>query len=480
MSEIKIEYLPMGEIEKWPRNPKDHDRPMIQRSIKRFGFISPLVKDEKTGRLVAGHGRLDALQKLKKAGQGPPERIKVVNGEWFVPVVLGVSFDNEKQAEAFLLADNRISEAGGWDNDVLAEVLSSLKGDDTDLLEHTGFYKDDIDTILKDFKPIEDRESSPATEEADSEFTPIADESQKKWQVVEGDIWQIGPHALICGDCRGTDFMAVMKTFFEDARAQGVITSPPYANQRRQQYGGVNMDDYCDWFFLVQNNIKSILSPKGHFLLNIKSSVAYSGPYIHQRHTYVYELVVKMVKEWKWCFIDEYCWPHTTPPRAVKRRFKNFFEPVFWFTLDTDFEWHPTNVMHETTSPLDHTRDKPKEWKNTSWDDVHGESINRIPLPHRDKGYAYPSNVLKNCGVEKNVGHPAPFPVKLPEFFMRAKSKVGDIWFEPFNGSGSSMVAGHFTKRKVVAMELMPKYVALTCDRMESLGYKPKRIGNIK
>ena len=72
---IRIEYMPLDKLQRWPRNPKAHDLGALHVSINRFGFITPLIVDERTGKLAAGHGRLDALQQMKARGADPPARI---------------------------------------------------------------------------------------------------------------------------------------------------------------------------------------------------------------------------------------------------------------------------------------------------------------------------------------------------------------------------------------------------------------------
>ena len=73
--EIRVEYLDFEEVESWPRNPKDHDLHEIRKSFYRFGFIKPVLVDEGTGKLVAGHGRLDTLRILKNRGAEPNVRL---------------------------------------------------------------------------------------------------------------------------------------------------------------------------------------------------------------------------------------------------------------------------------------------------------------------------------------------------------------------------------------------------------------------
>lgn len=126
--EIKIEYRPLAELARWKRNPKGHDIPALKSSIRRWGFINPLIEDGTARRIVAGHGRLEALLAMQQAGEEPPARIKVNGkGEWLAPIVTGVSFETELDAEAFLLADNRLVELGGWEQAGLTSMLEDLQ-----------------------------------------------------------------------------------------------------------------------------------------------------------------------------------------------------------------------------------------------------------------------------------------------------------------------------------------------------------------
>jgi hypothetical protein len=149
MSEMRIEYVAIDAVLKWPRNPKLHDENTLDSSIERFGYVQPLLFDETSGRLVAGHGRLDALQRRKREGKEPPARVKISDsGAWLVPVVRGVGFANEQEAEAFLLVDNRLVELGGWDDKQLAEMLESLQS--TDGIDSIGWSGKEIDRLIAD------------------------------------------------------------------------------------------------------------------------------------------------------------------------------------------------------------------------------------------------------------------------------------------------------------------------------------------
>lgn len=150
---LRIEYVSLSELKRAFRNPKDHDIGAIDASMDRFGFTTPIAVNEGTGRLVAGHGRLDTLQQRKASGLPAPRRIREENGEWKVPVLRGLAFDTDEEAEAYLLADNRISELGGWDDYQLAEVLSDIAASEN--LHGIGWDASEIDNLLKELGDAE-------------------------------------------------------------------------------------------------------------------------------------------------------------------------------------------------------------------------------------------------------------------------------------------------------------------------------------
>ncbi len=141
---LRIEYFALDEVARWPRNPKLHADEQLDESLERFGFVAPAIRDEQTKRLVAGHGRLDRLIARRNAGGEPPKRIEVreADGAWLMPVVCGIAFESEDEAEAYLLADNRLSELGGWSRD-LPDMLERMKAKPL-ALKGVGFKPSDI------------------------------------------------------------------------------------------------------------------------------------------------------------------------------------------------------------------------------------------------------------------------------------------------------------------------------------------------
>jgi hypothetical protein len=120
-----------------------HANDVIEKSIERFGFVSPIIVDEKTNQLVAGHGRLDTLLQMKNTGKPPPQGVRATKGIWKVPVIRGISFKSKSEAEAYLLADNQTTIVGGWD----AKLLQSMLSENLSNLDGLGFKPSDIQAL---------------------------------------------------------------------------------------------------------------------------------------------------------------------------------------------------------------------------------------------------------------------------------------------------------------------------------------------
>lgn len=146
--EVTIEYTPLDEIERWPRNPKEHDLEQIKASLRRHGYVDPIARDATSGKIVAGHGRQEALTEMWAAKEPPPRRVKVLDdGRWSVPVLGGVSWDSESEAEAYLVTSNRLVELGGWDNKMLAELLGDMRETEHGLAG-VGFTDSELRSLL--------------------------------------------------------------------------------------------------------------------------------------------------------------------------------------------------------------------------------------------------------------------------------------------------------------------------------------------
>lgn len=160
-----LEYRALEDLMPAEVNPKRHNLEALRGSIARFGFVAPVVVDERTGRVVAGHGRAEALRAAEAAGLDPPDGVRIEAGQWHVPVVVGWASRDDAEALAYLLADNRQTELGGWDEALLAQALATV-ADDASLLSATGYSEadlaalmagvDDLDNLLQAIEPLDE------------------------------------------------------------------------------------------------------------------------------------------------------------------------------------------------------------------------------------------------------------------------------------------------------------------------------------
>lgn len=139
----RTEYIPLDHLQADPANPKAHDGDAIDASIGRFGIIDQIVRDDRTGYIISGHGRDESLRRMRDRGDNPPEGVRVdASGHWLVPVIVGWSSRTDAEARAALIALNRTTELGGWVDDALLDLLDNL-----DDFTGVGFSEDDTDDL---------------------------------------------------------------------------------------------------------------------------------------------------------------------------------------------------------------------------------------------------------------------------------------------------------------------------------------------
>ena len=139
----RVGHRPLDEIQPHPGNPKQHDIGLIVGSLRRFGFLDPVVIDQRTDLLVSGHGRCEALRSMRDDGEEPPSG--VVGEDWRVPVYEGWSSRDDDEAAAALVALNRSTEAGGWDESALRSILDRL--DEIGRLDGVGYNDREIERL---------------------------------------------------------------------------------------------------------------------------------------------------------------------------------------------------------------------------------------------------------------------------------------------------------------------------------------------
>jgi hypothetical protein len=142
------EYLALDDLRENPANPKEHDEALMGDSVSRFGFIEPIVMDERTGFLISGHGRREALLRMRAGGGFPPNGVMTTEaGDWMVPVVRGWGSSSDAEAAAALAALNRVGERGGWNDLDLLALLRNVAESEQGLVG-VGFSETDL-TVLQ-------------------------------------------------------------------------------------------------------------------------------------------------------------------------------------------------------------------------------------------------------------------------------------------------------------------------------------------
>lgn len=149
----RVEYMPLASLKPHPRNPKAHDLPALMTLIEKHGFTEPILMDEGSGYVVAGHGRIDALKEMRNQQFALPDRLQVdAGGDWLVPVVRGVKFPSARAVEAYLIASNQATIMGGWQEQALTSLLSDLATSEPDWEALTAITQLELDQLLLDLE----------------------------------------------------------------------------------------------------------------------------------------------------------------------------------------------------------------------------------------------------------------------------------------------------------------------------------------
>lgn len=470
-----IDYMRLDDLTPALRNPKGHDQDLIRASVSRFGSIDAPVLDERTGRLVAGHGRRDDALARRQRGEDPPDGFVLdADGGWLMAVQRGWASASDDDADAAGVALNEGTIAGGWKRDELADLLQELNVSDGGLAG-TGYDQGKLDLLLSSLAPPALPDDPGPDVEPEAPADPITQ---------PGDLWEIGGHRLVCGSSRDLE---VVQRLVDGRPVNLGVTSPPYADRRKYDassgFEPIDPDDYVDWFEPVAANIAAVLAPDGSWVVNIKA-----GAEGLDRDLYVMDLVIAHVRAWGWHFGEEFCWERTGVPKGPVLRLKNQFEPCYQFTRDR-WKFRPQQVRHASENmvlPLGPGAG------DTGWSERQGgnrQFLDPAQIVNKRKsnaarqgdpdddwyagqyaeGWAYPGNRLPTfAGTHTATGHTAAFPVGLPEWFIRLLTDEGDTVLDPFMGSGSTMLAAHKQRRRALGVELSPAYCDLTIARFEA------------
>lgn len=456
----QVRVTPLEEFRPNQANHRIHDernRQAIGDSIDQFGPGRSLVAGP-GGVIYAGNGTLaEAQARSMEALVVKPRRHQIV--------VVDRSDLSQVEAVALGIADNRTTDLSHNDDRKLIELLQSLP---TESREAAGYSDGELKAFVQTIvKTAEGKAPDPAPADPEPAPPDRYAELVDRWRTGPGQLWTIPSrsvpgcyHKVMCGD---STILADMRRLCAGVRAQIAFTSPPYAEQRKETYGGVPEAKYVEWFNSVQYAVRDALDSHGSFFVNIKAHVDEG-----ERSLYVHDLVSAMKRQWKWRYVDDLVWVHQGFPGALVGRFKNGHEPVFHFANGWPIKHYPERVAKpsDRVPVADETTVKRQ---GTSGNDY-------VHTREEGEGMAYPSNVLViyqgGRGTE-GVLHSAAFPLPMPTFFIRAYSDPGDVVLDPFLGAGTTLVAAENEGRICYGMELDHKHLAVTLDRATAVGLEP-------
>ena len=257
------------------------------------------------------------------------------------------------------------------------------------------------------------------------------------------------------------DSAEVLKTL-PDNSIDLIVTSPPYADQRKSTYGGISPDKYVEWFLPISEQLLRVLKPSGTFVLNIKEKVV-DG----ERSTYVMELILAMRKQ-GWLWTEEFIWhKKNSYPGKWPNRFRDAWERLLQFNKSKKFAMYQEEVMVPmgdwAKSRLKNLSDTDKRRDNSKVGSGFGKNISNWI----DREKAYPTNVLHLATECNNKKHSAAFPEELPEWFIKLFTKEGDMVLDPFAGSGTTLFVAERMGRNAIGIEIMEDYYKMIKNQLE-------------
>lgn len=242
-------------------------------------------------------------------------------------------------------------------------------------------------------------------------------------------------------------------TALPDHSVDLIITSPPYADQRKGTYGGIHPDRYVQWFLPISEQLLRVLKEHGTFILNIKEKVV-AG----ERSTYVMELILEMRKQ-GWLWTEEFIWhKKNCYPGKWPNRFRDAWERLLQFNKNRKFYMYQEEVMVpmgawaqsrlKNLSTTDKIRDPSKV----------GSGFGKKISNWMDRERAYPTNVLHLATECSNRKHSAAFPEALPEWFIKLFTQENDTVLDPFMGSGTTLIVANRMQRNAVGVDVVLDY----------------------
>ncbi|HYX14901.1 MAG TPA: site-specific DNA-methyltransferase [Nostoc sp.] len=241
-----------------------------------------------------------------------------------------------------------------------------------------------------------------------------------------------------------------------------ILTSPPYADQRKSTYGGVKTDEYVKWFLPISKELLRVLKPTGTFILNIKEKVIEG-----ERSTYVMELILEMRKQ-GWFWTEEFIWhKKNCHPGKWSNRFRDSWERLLQFNKSKKFNMYQDAVKVPVG---DWAKSRLKTLSNNDkvrTSSAVGSGFGKNVSNWIGRDTVYPTNVLHLATESSNKNHSAAFPESIPEWFIKLFTQEADTVLDPFLGSGTTSVVAKRLNRHSIGIELLPEYFTIAKHRID-------------
>ncbi|MBF0629224.1 MAG: site-specific DNA-methyltransferase [Magnetococcales bacterium] len=416
-----IEVWEVDRLIPYANNARTHTPAQVDQiaaSIKEFGFTSPILVDSQSG-VIAGHCRLLAARKLRMAT---------------VPVIV-LDHLSDAQRRAYIIADNQLALQAGWDFDILDVEAARLREDGFDL-DLLGFSDDELAGIL-DRIGVDDEETGESGGTGDTDTIP---EPPATPVSRPGDLWCLGDHRLLCGDSTNPDdVIRLMK----GERAILFATDPPYL----VDYDGTNHPP--------NRRDKEKAALAGKEVSPLAGNKDWSGSYgvtwdDSRQGPELYEGFIRAAMDHA---IDShaawYCW-HASKRQAMVE--------AVWEKLGAFV--HQQIIWNKNASVLTRTH---YLWKHEPC--FYGWIRGNRPVRQEDAESMPSVWDMKSLAGDDRPEHPTPKPLDCFAIPMRQHVPLGGLCYEPFSGSGSQIMAGEQTGRRVYAVEISPVYVDVAVQR---------------
>jgi DNA modification methylase len=411
---LQIEYWPIGRFSPYDRNPRKNDDAVdrMAASLSEYGFPVPVLA-QSTGKLIDGHLRLKGARKAGSWPGGDTTRIPVIICDGWT----------EAQVRAFRLLVNRSATWATWDDDLLAAELKALIDADISL-DTTGFDTKELNEILAEPEDASDDDAPPLP------ANPVSR---------TGDLWLCGPQRVLCGDC--TSAGAVDK-LLDDRKPALMVTDPPYGiglDTEWRDRAGLNGCGPAETSYMKNRTA-------GHTETSISGdTIADWSP--------AFELVSSLQVAYVW---------HAS---VFTAEVKGGLERI-GFLYPQQIIWNKgRTVLTRTHYWYQHEPCWYMRKKNAPWFGKAGENATVWDA-------ASPKFIFGGTGAEDKFDHPTQKPVELMRKPILNHLKRGELVYDPFLGSGTTLAAAQLTERVCVGMELDPKYIDVIVQRWQTLSGK--------